>query len=165
MTVTREIDTHRLKRGATGEYDVVGYVHKFDALMQQRTSPLDETTARYLFTKGLPSSLAAKIATDPSGKAWDSFAAFRSYVLAIADAWSRNEPAKSALAPAAAAPRYTKKLKFGGERPSGAVPNHADKPSFVPGRTPKELNALRQKRACFKCGQPGHRAANCSASK
>ena len=155
----------RLKRGKGGRYNVSQLVHDFEAKLLMCKSPVDPVTACHWFLKALPASLRSRVATDALGQPWHSLEALRSYVLAVADAWERDSAHPDP--PVNPSDRNPKKGRFQQDtaKPTGngAPPDHSAKPSFVPGSTPQELNALRKRGACFKCGKPGHKADQCKA--
>jgi len=163
FTLRTDLSRMRLKRGKGGRYNVSQLVHDFEAKLLMCKLPVDSVTACHWFLEALPASLRSRVATDALGQPWHSLEALRSYVLAVADAWERDSahPDPSIVAPS---DRNPKKGRYQQDttKPTGH-PDHTGKPSFVPGRTPQELNALRKRGACFKCGRTGHKASDCKA--
>jgi hypothetical protein len=145
------------------QYMVSQYVHDFENKRLQCKVAPDSVTACWMFLRSLPASLQSGVATDAAGQPWTSLEALRNYVLAVADAWERDS-ANQVLPSGAPLNRNPPKKPRYQEARSATAADHSSKPSFVPGRTPQELNALRKRNACFKCGKPGHRAAQCKAS-
>lgn len=170
QTLRDKLYALRLKRSKGGKLALSQLVHEFDTTSLECKTPLDTATACWLFTHALPAGLRSRVATDAAGQPWSSLEALKTYTMAIADAWE-HESAEQAPPDAPAAHRNGKKHRGpggnGGTAGTSAKPNppdHSGKPSFVPGRTPQEVNALRKSGACFKCGKTGHKAANCKSS-
>lgn len=169
-TLREALYNMRLKRGKGGRLALPQLVHDFDAKLLECKTPLDAATACWLFTHTLPAGLRSRVATDAAGQPWTSLEALRAYTMAVADAWESESASLAApCADPTNRPRPPKKPRFGGgapertETPKPVPPDHSGKPSFVPGRTPQEVNALRKRGACFNCGKPGHKAAQCKA--
>lgn len=165
-TVTRDLIELRMKRDSSGNWQYTQHASAFNRLIQQRKQKMDDATARCMYKRSLPAGLQARVQTDPSGQEWTSLSALQTYTLAIVDAWITETSANkgdAAADSAAGAPK--KKVKFAGKQAGGTPPDHKAKPSYVAGRKPEELNKLRKEGKCFKCGQKGHKAAACTASK
>jgi len=163
-TLRDKLSSLRLKRGKSGHYNLAQHMHEWDGVLLQCKEPVDPTTACWLFLRTLPPSLQSRVATDATGQSWTSLDALCAFVLAVADSWERESAHQppSSVAAAAGSQHRDKKVRFGDLPKAPKDPKaHNGKPSFVAGRTPKELNALRKKGACFKCGLEGHKAAQC----
>lgn len=162
-TLRDKLSSLRLRRGKSGRYNLAQHLHEWDGMLLQCKEPVDPTSACWLLLRTLPASLQSRVATDASGKSWTSLDALRAYVLAVADSWERESAHQPPSSVAAAGSQHRdKKGRFGDlSKASQGPKEHNGKPSFVAGRTPKELNALRKKGACFKCGLVGHKAAHC----
>lgn len=160
FTIMTKLLRLRMKRLSDGTYDVTAHINAFDTLLMRRKVPMDEVTACFFLLESLPPALASRVASDPQGKTWTCLKDLRAFILAVADAWARESSADTSASAAAGPPnRSHKKVKF------QTNVDHSGKQSFVPGKSPRELNSARKQGACFRCGQTGHKAAACPASK
>lgn len=173
FSVRKRLFNLHLKRAANGRYDFEAFFALVKQLMLQAPNAIDVMTIIFVITQALPDAIAQHVSTDPTtGKPWVCCDMFMRHILTCADTLYRLMPAVS---PSADAPRDKKRPRaqlsstLAAEHSAGGPGDkhdrHKGKPSFVPGRTPSELNELRKAGACFKCGKPGHRAAACKSAK
>lgn len=172
-SVRKKLFGLRLKRLATGRFDFETFFADLKRLMLQAPHAVDEQTIIYVITQALPDNIAQHVATDTTtGKPWLSADAFMRHILTCADTLyrllpvvatpadnSRDRKRPRVQASTAAASEH----RNGNSNGNGNKHVHQNKPSYVPGRTPAEINELRKASACFKCGKPGHKAIDCKS--
>ena len=168
FTLRADLARMRLKRGKGGRYNVSQLVHEFDAKLLLCKAPVDSVTACHWFLEALPASFRSRVATDAAGQPWQSLEALRNYCLAVADAWERESAHQDPSTVSSLDRNPHKRGRFlesppKGEKGSRGPADHARKASFVPGRSPAELNSMRKRGLCFKCGQSGHKAQSCTS--
>lgn len=167
----------KLKRLPTGRFDFEAYFAALKQLMLQAPHPIDVFTVIYTIMQALPDAIAQHVATDPTtGKPWQCVDMFMRHILTCADTLYRLLPAVTLPTDGS---RDKKRLRsdatpsFGapdnrGQKGNGNDKNHdrhKNKLSFVPGKTPAQINEARKSGACFKCGKPGHKAVDCKSTK
>lgn len=156
----------RVKRAADGNFDVAGYLQSFQRMAAQCPDRPDDKTLVWMMHRQLPPQLRALANVDPTtGKAFADVNLFVNYVLAQSAVVAANKAAGDVKSPGASQPQSPsqKRVKFA--QAAGPPKSHAGKASFVPGRTAKEISAMKKRGECFHCGEKGHKAQDCKSTK
>jgi Zinc knuckle len=158
----------RPRRSKSGNLDIPGFVQAFQHILARTPTRPDDHTLIYWMRSALPAALRSACCSDGNHKAWTSFTAFTNYLLTQASVAfngrlsqpdTRDDDYGDAGPPTK---RARNAHKNAGAR--AAVPNN-QKPSFVPGLSKEEHTARKKSGACYKCGKPGHKAADCKSPK
>jgi hypothetical protein len=164
----RRLQAMRVRRNKDGGLDIPGFVQAFQQILTRTPNRPDDRTLIYWMRSALPAALRSACCYDGNNKGWTSFTAFTNHLLtqaSVAFHGRLNQPDANDNSYGDGGPptkRARHAHKHAGAR--AAVLN-TQKPSYVPGLSKEEHAARKKSGACYKCGKPGHRAADCKSPK